>query len=88
MIEAGDATGLAQRVSNVGVKLAGSKPFWQSAQKDLIAQIRAPDTGTPHVFFTCSSADIQWPDMHQNMPNNNPEVPENATSYRTRMNDL
>jgi len=64
MIEAGDAAGLAQRVSYAGVKLAGSKPFWQSAQKDLIAQIRAPDTGTPHVFFTCSSADIQWPDMH------------------------
>src|SRR6202047_4147949 len=88
MIEAGDAAGLAQRVSHAGVKLAGSKPFWQSAQKDLIAQIRAPETGTPHVFFTCSSADIQWPDMHQHMPNNDPGVPENATSYRTRMNDL
>ena len=31
MIEAGDAAGLAQRVSHAGVKLAGSKPFWQSA---------------------------------------------------------
>jgi hypothetical protein len=59
MIETGDAAGFAQRVSHAGAKLAGSKPFWQSAQKDLIAQIRAPDTGTPHVFFTCSSADIQ-----------------------------
>ena len=88
MIEAGDAAGLAQRVSHAGVKLAGSKPFWQSAQKDLIAQIRAPDTGTPHVFFTCSSADIQWPDMHQHMPNNVSQAPENATSYCTRMNDL
>ena len=39
MIEAGNAAGLAQRVSNAGVKLAGSKPFWKSAQKDLIAQI-------------------------------------------------
>jgi len=39
MIESGDATGLAERVSHAGVKLAGSKPFWQSAQKDLIAQI-------------------------------------------------
>jgi len=27
MIEAGDGAGLAQRVSYVGVKLAGSKPF-------------------------------------------------------------
>src|SRR6202050_3158349 len=39
MIEAGNVAGLAQRVANAGVKLAGSKPFWQSAQKDLIAQI-------------------------------------------------
>src|SRR5882762_2734893 len=88
MIEAGDAAGLAQRVSHADVKLAGSKPFWQSAQKDLIAQIQAPDTGTPHVFFTCSSADIQWPDMHQHMPNYDPNAPENATSYRTRKTDL
>jgi ATP-dependent DNA helicase PIF1 len=88
MIEAGDAASLAQRVSHAGIKLAGSKPFWQSAQKDLIAQIRAPDIGTPHVFFTCSSADVQWPDMHRHMPNNDPDAAENATSYRIRMNDL
>ena len=88
MMEAGDAVGLAQRVSHAGTKLAGSKPFWQSAQKDLIAQIQALDIGTPHVFFTCSSADIQWADMHHHMPNNDPNAAENATSYRTRMNDL
>ena len=88
MIETGAAVGLAERVSHAGAKLAGSKPFWQSAQKDLIAQIRAPDTGKPHVFFTCNSADIQWPDMHQHMPNNNLNAPEDGTSYRTRMNDL
>lgn len=88
MVEAGDAKGLAQRVSHAGAKLSGSKPFWQSAQKELISQIRSPDTGTPHVFFTCSSADIQWPDMHQHMPNNDPDRPEDATSYQTRMNDL
>jgi hypothetical protein len=44
MIEAGDSAGLADRVSHARAKLAGSKPFWQGAQKDLIAQIRAPDT--------------------------------------------
>ena len=88
IVEAGDAKGLAQRVSHTGAKLSGSEPFWQSAQKKLISQIRSPDTGTPHVIFTCSSADIQWPDMHQHMPNNDPDRPEDATSYRTRMNDL
>lgn len=88
MIEAGDAKGLAKRVSHAGAKLPGSKPFWQTAQKNLIAQIRAPDCGTPHVFFTCSSADVQWPDMHQHMPNHNPNTAENATSYCTQLNDL
>ena len=62
MLESGDATGLADRVSHAGAKLAGSKPYWQSAQKDLIAQIHAPDTGTPlhavqQIFngLTCTS---------------------------------
>jgi len=88
MIEANDVKGLADRVSHAGAKLPGSKPFWQNAQRNLIAQIRAPDAGTPHVFFTCSSADIQWPDMHQHMPDYNLNVPEDATSYRTRMQNL
>jgi len=83
MIETGDAKGLADRVSHAGAKLPGSKPFWQDAQQNLIAQIRAPDTGTPHVFFTCSSADIQWPDMHQHMPYYDLNVSEDATSYCT-----
>lgn len=48
MLEAGQAQGLAQRVSHAGAKLPGSKPFWQNAQRQLIAQIRSPDTRTPH----------------------------------------
>ena len=41
MIEADDVKGLADldRVSHAGAKLPGSKPFWQSAQRNLIAQI-------------------------------------------------
>lgn len=88
MLESGDGEKLAQRVSHAGVKLPGSKPFWQNGQRELIAQIRSPDVQTPHVFFTCSSADIQWPDLHQHMPNHDPHEAENATSYRTRMCDL
>ena len=75
-------------MSHAGEKLPGSKPFWQKAQKDIISMIRSPECGTPHVFFTASSADIQWPDMHQHMPNYTEGQPEDATSYRTRMKDL
>jgi hypothetical protein len=68
MLESGEAGKLANRVSHAGEKLPGSKPFWLNAQHQLIAQIRSPDCGSPHVFFTASSADIQWPDLHQHMP--------------------
>ena len=39
LIEADDIKGLADRESHAGAKLPGSKPFWQSARRDLIAQI-------------------------------------------------
>ena len=88
ILESGDGEKLAQQISHAGVKLPGSKPFWQSFQRELIAQIRSPDVWTPHVFFTCSSVDIQWPNLHQHMPNHDPLEAENATSYQTRMKDL
>jgi hypothetical protein len=55
MIQEGDARALAQHVSQAGRDLPGSKPFWQKAQRDLIAQIRSPECRSPHVFFTASS---------------------------------
>jgi ATP-dependent DNA helicase PIF1 len=88
MLESGEARQLVNRISHSGEKLPGSKPFWLNAQHQLIAQIRSPDCGSPHVFFTASSADIQWPDMHQHMPNHISGVQEDATSYRRRMEDL
>jgi len=87
MIQEGDACALAQCVLQAGRDLPGSKPFWQKAQRDLIAQIRSPECHSPHMFFT-ASADIQWPDMHQHMPNNVQGQPEDAHSYRVWMKDL
>ena len=75
-------------MSHAGEKLPVSKPFWQKAQKDIISMIRSSECGTPHVLFTASSADIQWPDMHLHMPNYTEGQPEDATSYRTRMKYL
>jgi hypothetical protein len=88
MINAGDGQNLAQCISHAGEKLPGSKPFWKKTQQELIAQIRSPTCQSPHIFFTASSADIQWPDMHQHMPNHNPNQQEDATSYCIRMKDL
>jgi ATP-dependent DNA helicase PIF1 len=59
MINSGEAGNLANRLSHAGEKLSGTKSFWQKARKDIISMIRFPECGTPHVFFTASSADIQ-----------------------------
>jgi hypothetical protein len=89
MINNDDATGLADRVAHSGgSNLQGTRPFWGKAQKDLIAQIRSPECGSPHAFVTFSSADIQWPDMHRHMPNHDAAVGEDAHAYRIRMKDL
>jgi hypothetical protein len=88
MLNADDAKGLADRVAHAAVNLPGSRPFWAKSQRDLIAQIRSPQCGSPHVFVTFSAADIQWPDMHRHMPSHVPNGEEDAHSYRTRMKDL
>jgi hypothetical protein len=74
MLEENDAKGLADRVAHAADSLPGSRPFWTKTQRDLIAQIRSPECGTPHAFVTFSSADIQWPDMHRHMPNHNADA--------------
>jgi hypothetical protein len=83
MIDGNNAAGLAQRVSRAAAPIEGSRPFWTSKRRDLNSQIR--DLGCPSVFFTCSAADIQWPDLHRHMPgytgDNEPDGPE---AYRTR----
>ena len=80
---------LAQRVARRGSVLPGTRPYWSDASKKLKAQIRDPNCKSPHLFFTVSAADIQWPDLHQHMPNQ-PEVPPESEqeAYRLRMANL
>jgi hypothetical protein len=43
----------------------------------------------PHLFFTVSAADIQWPDLHQHMPAHPGEPPESEQeAYRIKMANL
>lgn len=88
MFESGDVEELAQRVSKSASKIPGTRPFWTAARNDLMAQIKSPECGTPHVFFTASSADVQWPDMHQHMPSWEEGQPEGPQSYHVRLKDL
>ena len=59
---------LAQRIACRGAVLPGTWPFWSDASQKLKAQIYNPNCESPHLFFTVSAADIQWPDLHQHMP--------------------
>lgn len=86
MIDSNDAERLAQRVSRSAAPIEGSRPFWASKRKDLTAQIR--DIGCPSVFFTCSAADVQWPDLHQHMPGYNIAHVNDADSYKARWKSL
>lgn len=43
--------------------------------------------GTPHLFFTLSAADLQWPDLHRHMPSEI-EVPPGNESAAKRQRRL
>lgn len=62
----GDLEKIAARISRGGVNLRGTRPYWLARRRELIAMIK--DCGCPHLFFTFSAADVQWPDLHRHMP--------------------
>ena len=41
----------------------GLTPFWQRKRRELLQMIH--QLGSPHLFFTLSSADLHWPDLHR-----------------------
>jgi ATP-dependent DNA helicase PIF1 len=80
---------LAQRIARRGAVLPGTRPYWSDASRKLKAQIRDPNCKSPHLFFTVSAADIQWPDLHQHMPAHPGTPPETEQeAYRIRMANL
>ena len=80
---------LAQRIARRGAVLPGTQPFWSDASRKLKAQICDPHCKSPHLFFTVSAADIQWPDLHQHMPAHTGPPPENEQeAYQIWMANL
>jgi len=88
MIANGNIKELADRVSCSASQLEGTQPFWNRERRLLSAMIGSPEVKSPNVFFTVSSADIQWLDMHQHMPEYDINEPENAQSYKQHMENL
>jgi ATP-dependent DNA helicase PIF1 len=73
---AGDVVRLADRIARLGDNLRGTRPYWQSRRRELLAMIKM--LKSPHLFVTASAADVQWNDLHIHMPN---KVPSNATEH-------
>lgn len=57
---------LANKMVRYGASLRGTRAFWHERRQELTDMIRV--VGTPHLFFTLSAADLQWPDLHRHMP--------------------
>lgn len=75
-----------QRIANTmiryGAKLRGTRAYWLARRHELMDMIRVQ--GTPHLFFTLSAADLQWPDLHRHMPDNTHPPPEDERAARQR----
>lgn len=65
LLEEGDER-IAHNMIRYGAKLRGTRAYWSQRRYELMDMIRV--IGTPHLFFTFSAADLQWPDLHQHMP--------------------
>lgn len=65
MLAEGDQV-LVNRMVRYGSQLRGTRAFWLARRAELTDMIRL--IGSPHVFFTLSAADLQWPDLHRHMP--------------------
>lgn len=50
------------KVSRYVTYISGSNAYWHKVKEDLKAIVTT--VGTPTIFFTFSSADMHWPELH------------------------
>ena len=65
---------LIHRLHRYTANVQGSNSYWYQRYKEL--QTLIEQKGTPTFFFTVSSADTYWPELHKLMPN--PDVPDHS----------
>ena len=73
---ANNSNALISKISRYVANITGSNAYWYKVREDLKAIITT--VGTPTLFFTFSSADMHWPDLHVLFGN------ENSTSEERR----
>ena len=72
---------LMNRLQRYAAKTAGTRQYWYSRYQDLKALLQ--QKGSPTFFFTFSSADTYWPQLHSLMPNST-----DATTHSTRVGSV
>jgi hypothetical protein len=63
MVASDNTNAFMSKISRYVANLAGSNAYWYKVREDLKAIVTT--AGTPTFFFTFSSADMHWPDLHK-----------------------
>ncbi|XP_059070792.1 uncharacterized protein LOC131860401 [Cryptomeria japonica] len=57
---------LPNHIMRYAASLRGTRAFWSKSRRDLTTMIE--QLGAPTLFFTLSSTDTKWPDLHKLLP--------------------
>ena len=74
MAVSNNSTAFMSKVSRYVANISGTNAYWHRVKEDLKAIIT--NVGTPTFFFTFSSADMHWPELHALFGDDNNTVSE------------
>ena len=82
MASSNNTSAFMSKVSRYVANIAGTNAYWHKVKEDLKAIVT--NIGTPTFFFTFSSADMHWPELHYLFEENNSNI--STTSEERRQN--
>ena len=82
MASSNNTSAFMSKVSRYVANIAGTNAYWHKVKEDLKAIVT--NIGTPTFFFTFSSADMHWPELHSLFEENNSNI--STTSEERRQN--
>lgn len=76
-----------KNILSMNSKLRGSSPYWYLRSRELTDMIN--QLGVPHLFFTFSAADLQWPEIYKKLdPDFDYDNSSNELIYKRRLKIL
>ncbi|KAF5331234.1 hypothetical protein D9611_013064 [Ephemerocybe angulata] len=79
---------IVHKMMRYGESLRGTRAFWSARRNELTDAMALKKA--PHIFFTLSAADLQWPDLHEHMPKGegDPDPEDEDAARRKRRENL